>query len=248
MSNPTIPIIKPIEIQTIGVIESCFRDRFGTPRQSGLIKASTAKLILNKSLQPESSLQGLSDYSHLWVIFHFHLNTNLQFHPKVHPPRLGGQSIGLFATRSPHRPNPIGLSLCKIEEIRNNEIFLSGIDFVDGTPVLDIKPYLPEVEALTEAKGGWTDHLVAAPVEVRFSEQAAMDLYLWSKRYPREQIMLENLVRQTIVCDPRPNLYKGYEGEQSKYRNTHAVRLYEGDVHFQFLSATEVEVFQIKIE
>ncbi|KAI4376797.1 hypothetical protein MLD38_014515 [Melastoma candidum] len=137
----------------IGVVKSCFSMRNGTPRQPLLVPLARARLIFNASRVPPASLEGIEDYSHCWIIYVFHLNTDLEKlwkHPsrsklkaKVRVPRLGGDRIGVFSTRSPHRPCPIGLTVAKVEEVRGHQLLLSGVDLVDGTPVLDIKPYLP---------------------------------------------------------------------------------------------------------
>lgn len=232
-----------ISFEPIGKIVSCYPDKFGTPRQPGLVKSSTAVIQLDKKWQPEASLAGLEGFSHLWVLFHFHLNNSDRFHAKVHPPRMGGKPIGVFATRSPHRPNPIGLSLVKIERITSEGIEISGVDLVDGTPVLDIKPYLPEVEALTEAKSGWTQKTENLEIEVHFSEEQEQFVKNWSNAIGKPE--LKNLIQETLKLDPRPVVYRGFEGQESPYRQSHAVRLFDGDVHFQFLSEKSIEILKI---
>eukprot|EP00743_Colponemidia_sp_Colp-15_P008719 GILK01009495.1.p1 GENE.GILK01009495.1~~GILK01009495.1.p1 ORF type:complete len:357 (+),score=37.46 GILK01009495.1:43-1071(+) len=138
----------------IGLMESCFKDRRGTPRQGLLASKVRGRLRIRANLNPAASLDGLSGFSHVWVIFVFHENTNVvkgmseapgksPVKAKVEPPRMGGMRIGLFATRTPHRPNPIGLSLARLDKVEGDTLWLSGIDLVDGTPVLDIKPYTP---------------------------------------------------------------------------------------------------------
>ena len=213
------------QVNFIGFVNSCYIDKFGTPRQPGLAPDSKAFLRINPEWQPEDSLQGMSGFSHLWVLFWFHKsNENSRFHAKVFPPRMEGDKIGVFSTRSPHRPNPIGLSLVKIEGIEKNGVWVSGIDLIDGTPILDIKPYLPYAEALPEAKGGWTENKSkAASVEIEFL--CGEKLEKWKRHRPE----IEALIIQTLSLDPRPQVYKGYEGEVSPYRSQHAVRLYEGD-------------------
>jgi tRNA (adenine37-N6)-methyltransferase len=226
----------------IGYVESCFIDKFGTPRQPGLAPDSKAFLRLNPEWQPEESLQGLEGFSHLWVLFWFHKNNqNTRFHAKVFPPRMEGEKVGVFSTRSPHRPNPIGLSLVKIEKIEKSGVWVSGIDLIEGTPILDIKPYLPYAEAKPEAQGGWTSEKVQSPaIEVHFS--CPEKLEKWLAKRPE----IKALIVQTLSLDPRPNVYKGYEGEESPYRSKHAVRLYEGDVHFEFQTPTQINVFDIR--
>ncbi|KAF4348511.1 hypothetical protein CsatB_013614 [Cannabis sativa] len=137
----------------IGTIQSCFSTRNGTPRQPLLVPLARACLVFDSSIVPPASLVGLGGYSHCWIIYVFHLNTNMEklwkhpskarFKAKVRVPRLKGGKMGVFATRSPHRPCPIGLTVAKIEAVQEHMMLLSGADLVDGTPVLDVKPYLP---------------------------------------------------------------------------------------------------------
>lgn len=224
----------------IGFAKSCFIDKFGTPRQPGLVKDSRAFIEILPEFQPQDSLQGLEQFSHIWVSFLFHKNSaSTKFHAKVHPPRLEGEKVGVFATRSPHRPNPLGLSLVRIESIQPNGLWVSGVDFIDGSPILDIKPYLPYVESLPEAKGAWaqTAPLVAFEVRITCLEK----IENWKKQRPE----IESLIRQILQYDPRPEVYKGYEGESSPYREKHAMRLYEGDLKFHYPSPQVVEVFDI---
>lgn len=231
-------------MEPIGYIESCYKDKFGTPRQPGLVAKSWARLKIRGDLQPEQALEGLEGFSHIWLIWIFHQNKVARYHAKVHPPRLEGESIGLFATRTPHRPNPIGLSLVELVKVEKDCVIVAGADLVDGTPVLDIKPYLPDVESVPSAKTGWTGEVKKAAIEVRFSAEAEVLLRRWDERFPERH--LRDLIVDTLRLDPRPVLYRGYESTESPYRETHAVRLYEGDVHFRFSSPAEVEVFDIR--
>ncbi|GBN04992.1 tRNA (adenine(37)-N6)-methyltransferase [Araneus ventricosus] len=130
----------------IGFISSCFKTKNGIPRQPALCPAAKGTLTIEKSIfsNPEHSLIGLNEFSHIWILFVFHENgSRTAVKAKVHPPRLNGASVGVFSTRSPHRPCAIGLSLTKLDKIEGSTLFLSGIDLLDGTPVLDIKPYIP---------------------------------------------------------------------------------------------------------
>jgi len=230
-------------VEPIGIIESCFKDKFGTPRQPGLVKKSWARLRLRGDLQPEESLQGLEGFSHVWLIWLFHQNKVARFHSKVHPPRLGGQSMGLFATRTPHRPNPIGLSLVELVAVEKDGIVVAGADLVDGTPILDIKPYLPEVEAIPTARSGWPQDAKSIEIRVEFSAKAEALLQNWQNQHPDKA--LREIIVDTLKLDPRPVVYRGFEEETSPYRSEHAVRLFNGDVHFKFVSAHLVTVFDI---
>lgn len=146
----------------IGIIESCFWTRNGTPRQPLLVTHARACLILNSGGIPQATLEGLVEYSHCWILYVFHKNTDLprlweqqghtNFKAKVRVPRLQGGKMGVLATRSPHRPCPIGISVAKVEAVHGRMLLLSGVDLVDGTPVLDIKPYLPYCDNVQGAK------------------------------------------------------------------------------------------------
>jgi len=147
---------QPYTFEPIGYLKSCFQARNGTPRQAGLAPSAQATLELCSSHlnNPEFSLEGLEGFSHVWLIFVFHLDRHAQqalgtepseamVKSKISPPRLGGEKLGLFATRSPHRPVPVGLSLVKLESIDGGTLRFEGVDLVDGTPVLDVKPFIP---------------------------------------------------------------------------------------------------------
>ncbi|KAG8196857.1 hypothetical protein JTE90_027569 [Oedothorax gibbosus] len=130
----------------IGHIKSCFNHKNGIPRQPSLCPTAKGTLTIQKSVftNPEHSLIGLEEFSHIWILFLFHENgdrSNVK--AKIHPPRLNGASVGVFSTRSPHRPSAIGLSLIKLDRIEGSTLHLSGLDLLNGTPVLDIKPYIP---------------------------------------------------------------------------------------------------------
>lgn len=227
-------------MEPIGYIESCYKDKFATPRQAGLVGESRAQLKIRRDLQPEQALQGLENFSHLWLIFLFHKNEVSRYHAKVHPPRLGGKSIGLFATRTPHRPNPIGLSLVQILRIEKDTIHLGGVDLIEGTPILDVKPYLKEIECLPEALSGWTDSAEKPDWQVQFTQQALLTLDIWKQELPLVDV--EGLITSTLKLDPRPLVYRGYEGEASPYRENHVCRLYNRDVHFRYLDRQNIEV------
>lgn len=239
------------EIQAIGVVDSCYPDKFGTPRQPGLVAQSQARIRFRADIQAELALQGLENYSHVWLVFWFHLNQNARYHAKVHPPRLGGETMGLFATRSPHRPNPIGLSLVEIEKIENDILHVRGVDLVQGTPILDIKPYLPSVESKPSAKEGWVAPLQDVNITIEWSPEAWRQFESWWKTSKNSfvrgltQAQLQDLVQQTLSLDPRPVVYRGYEASESPYRSDHAIRIHDGDIHFRFLTPATIEVFKI---
>nr|XP_042127075.1 tRNA (adenine(37)-N6)-methyltransferase isoform X1 [Peromyscus maniculatus bairdii] len=135
--------------EPIGYLESCFTAKNGTPRQPSICSHSRACLKIRKSIfnNPEHSLMGLEQFSHVWILFVFHKNGHLNYKAKVQPPRLNGAKTGVFSTRSPHRPNAIGLTLARLEKVEGGAVYLSGIDMIHGTPVLDIKPYIADYDS-----------------------------------------------------------------------------------------------------
>lgn len=184
-------------VKPIGILESCFQEKFATPRQPGLVKDAYSKLKIFSEFTPEHSLEGLKGFSHIWLLSWMHLCTNKSFHPKIHPPRLKGAKIGVFSTRSPHRPNPIALSVAKIDRIENDTIYLSGLDLVNGTPILDIKPYLKICDYIPEAKCGWVEENEFPQLKVKFSEQALKELAAC------DNPNLKSLIEETLSSDPR---------------------------------------------
>lgn len=137
-----------VTFKPIGIVRSDFPEKRAVPRQPSLCSKLSGYIELSKDVfnNPEHSLDRLSDFSHLWIIYHFHKNES-HAKAKVAPPRLGGERVGIFSTRSPHRPCPIGLSLVEIDRIDACRIHFHGTDMVDGTPVLDVKPYIPRYDS-----------------------------------------------------------------------------------------------------
>jgi tRNA-Thr(GGU) m(6)t(6)A37 methyltransferase TsaA len=188
-------------LRVIGTLRSCFREKFGTPRQPYLAPAATATLRVSAEHTPAQSLAGLERFSHVWLVSYFHLNTNKRFLPKVHPPRLKGRAVGLFASRSPHRPNPIGLSLARLVGVEGDTLHLSGIDLVDGTPILDVKPYIPESDSVPDASSGWTADAPFTTLEVAFTARALSDIAAAEKRL--KAAGLKRLLTQILSQDIR---------------------------------------------
>ncbi len=186
-------------LRVIGTLRSCFREKFGTPRQARIARSSSASLRLRREFIPKHSLRGLEGFSHVWLISHFHLNTNKTYRPTVHPPRLRGKTMGLFATRSPHRPSPLGLTLAKLERIEGDTLRLSGIDLVDGTPILDIKPYLPNGDSAPGASAGWAGRKAFPRLKVAIPAPMKRRIALLEDSRPG----LERLLREVLREDPR---------------------------------------------
>lgn len=197
--------IQEFSFSTIGIVHSCYRQKFGIPRQPGLVTQATARIELLPPFNRLDTLEGLESFSHIWVHFIFHACLQDSWKAKVRPPRLGGKvKMGVFATRATHRPNPIGLSVVKLGNIYQDEkkvfIELHGADLLDGTPVIDIKPYLPYVDSITDAKGGFAP-ISTVTKKVFFSTQAEEECTAYQKKTGRE---IRILIEQIVAQDPRP--------------------------------------------
>lgn len=188
-------------IKPIAHIHSDFPSKFGIPRQSGIASALKAKIIFEPQYRDANAVRGLEGFSHIWIIWQFSKVVGKEWSPTVKPPRLGGNTrVGVFATRSPFRPNNLGLSCVKLENIEYSKeegpiLYVSGADLLDGTPIYDIKPYLPYVDCQTEATDGFAKENKDYKLEVNFPEE-------WLKVVPEEK--REGLI-QVLSQDPRPS-------------------------------------------
>ena len=230
------------QFQPIGIIHSCYKEKFGIPRQSGLVTAAEATLELYAPYDCREALVELEGFSHIWVVFVFHQTKRQDWKPTVRPPRLGGnQRIGVFASRSPFRPNPIGLSAVMLEGIDctggHCQLRLRGADLLDGTPVLDIKPYLPYADAVPGARAGYAALAPDSGLTVRFNEMAAQQCAaLEQSGFPG----LQQLIEQMLQADPRPAYWVG--SEEQKY---FGMRVHDFDVQWS-ATGQVIEVLDIK--
>lgn len=223
-------LLSAFSFEPIGVVESPYKEKFGTPRQPGLVAESRGSIVLRDDLNPDA-FEGLADFSHVWVVFVFHENQSVRegrktVKTKVHPPRLEGKSVGVFATRSPHRPNPIGLSLVKIEKIEGRRLYILGLDLIDGTPVLDLKPYLPTVEAPAGAYEGWSGPLSSKSVTVEWTPEATAAI---------SEADLRLAIEKILELDPRPVSYRGTPENPDPYTALYGFRFQDWNIVFQML-------------
>lgn len=206
-----------IPMQPIGFIHSCFPEKFGIPRQAGLVTEASATLELVSPYDTPEAFRGLEGFSHVWLVFIFHAHLGNGWKPTVRPPRLGGNKrLGVFATRSPFRPNPIGLSAVALDHIATDKghtiLHLRGVDLLDGTPILDIKPYVPYADALPDARGGFAAERPDHTLQVEFAPQA-LDYCLAQQRAGYPQLL--QLIRQILENDPRPAYHTTRPGTHS---------------------------------
>lgn len=225
----------------IGVIRSPYKEKFAVPRQPGLVKSGGGELHLIAPYNQADAVRGLEAFSHLWLLFVFHQTMEGGWRPTVRPPRLGGNArMGVFATRSTFRPNPIGMSLVELKGIRcqGEQVILDlgSLDLVDGTPVVDIKPYLPFAEALPDAKASYAQQAPQATMPVNFTPELAERLPQLEKRYPH----LRQFIVEVLAQDPRP-AYRQQEDAGKEY----AVWLLDFNVRWRVTEAG-FEVFALE--
>lgn len=219
-------------VQVIGYIRSCYGEKFGAPRQPGLVPSARGMIVLEPPFHNPQAFAELQQFSHIWVLFIFHQAMRDTWTPTVRPPRLGGNKrIGVFASRSPFRPNHIGMSPLRLERIEflehSTRLHVTGLDLVDGTPVIDIKPYIPYVDSIQDARGGYADQAPPVSLRVEFCEEAQAACSALESDYPE----LELLIRETLGADPRP-AYLGQAKEQEETREF-GVKLYDLNIRWR---------------
>ena len=190
-----------MEIKPVAYIKTDFKEKFGIPRQSGRVKSLLATIVFEKEFRNPDAIREIEGFSHLWLIFDFSLAHKDAPSLTVRPPRLGGnRQVGVFASRSPFRPNYLGLSSVKLERVEKTDkyghvLIVSGADLLDGTPIYDIKPYLPSSDCHNDAVGGYADDFTDYKLKVKISE-GALD------NFPKDKL---NALLDCLAEDPRPS-------------------------------------------
>ncbi len=193
--------MEDFKIKPIGYIQSDFNEKFGIPRQSGRAPSLKARVIFNPEYRNDDALRGIEGFSHLWILFDFSLAHKDEYTPLVRPPRLGGnKKVGVFASRSPFRPNHIGLSSVKLLGLEKTDKFgtvliVGGADLLDGTPIYDVKPYLPFTDSHPDAIGGYADDEKDYKLEVIIPDNLSDIL-------PKEKL---SALKECLADDPRPS-------------------------------------------
>ena len=223
-------------VSPVGILRSCFKEKFAIPRQPQLAPAARGVLELLPPFDGGEAVAGLEQVSHVWLLFLFHQALEDTPRLKVRPPRLGGnQTLGVFASRATHRPNGIGQSVVKLDKVEAGRLWLSGIDLLDGTPVLDIKPYVPYADCQLDARNG----IAAAPPElisVEWTPEALAQARLEGERLGEPLVAL---VEQCLSQDPRP----AYQKPQPERR--YGARLWDVDVRWHYPEAGRIRVLEI---
>lgn len=223
-------------VNPIGFMRSCFKEKFAIPRQPQLAPAARGVLELVAPFDRAEAVQGLEQVSHVWLLFLFHQALEEKPRLKVRPPRLGGNaSLGVFASRATHRPNGIGQSVVKLECVEPGRLWLSGIDLLDGTPVLDIKPYVPYADSVADARNAIAD---SAPQQVAVSWD---DTALQQARQHALRLNepLVALIEQCLAQDPRP----AYQQPQPQRR--YGVRLWDVQVRWHYPTPEQIHVVEV---
>jgi len=202
-------------ISAVGHIQSPYKQKFAIPRQPRLVPEAKAKLIFTPDFNREEFVRGIDEFTHIWLLFRFHETADKGYSAMVRPPRLGGnERKGVFATRATFRPNAIGMSAVKLEgiEYKNGQLslLLAGIDLLDGTPIIDIKPYLPYSDAMLDASAGFADTRPETQMSVEFTPEVTLFIEQQTQ-YPDLLNFISNVLKQ----DPRPAYKKQKDGEQS---------------------------------
>ncbi|SEL45766.1 tRNA-Thr(GGU) m(6)t(6)A37 methyltransferase TsaA [Colwellia chukchiensis] len=238
-----------VNLSVIGKVDSPYKEKFAIPRQPGLVTAAKGQLRLTGSANHADAVRGLAQFSHLWLLFIFHGTQAQGWQPLVRPPRLGGnKKLGVFATRSTFRPSPIGMSVVKLDDIelrpcadQHSQVILhiSELDLLDGTPVVDIKPYVPYADMITTAKAGFAQKPPLQTLNVLYSHKAQLTLTRMQADYPQ----LQTLITEVLSQDPRP-AYKQQKLDDKRY----GMRLYDVNISFQLTDMATVTVLAIEQE
>ncbi|TMP06215.1 tRNA (N6-threonylcarbamoyladenosine(37)-N6)-methyltransferase TrmO [Pseudoalteromonas sp. S3178] len=215
-------------ISAIGHIQSPYKQKFAIPRQPRLVPEAKAKLVFTADFNREEFVRGIDEFTHIWLLFRFHETADKGYSAMVRPPRLGGnERKGVFATRATFRPNAIGMSAVKLEgiEYKNGQLslLLAGIDLLDGTPIIDIKPYLPYSDAMHDASAGFADTRPETQMSVEFTPEVTSFIEQQTQ-YPDLLNFISNVLKQ----DPRPAYKKQKDGEQS-----YGMTLYNYNIRWQ---------------
>ena len=238
MTQPTT-----FDFSAIGVVHSPYKEKFAIPRQPGLVDAAKGSIELDGACNHPDLVRGLESCSHIWVLFVFHGTQDCGWKPLVRPPRLGGnKKVGVLATRTTFRPNPIGMSVVKLDSIewKDNALTLqiSGLDLLDKTPVIDIKPYIPYSDSISTAQCDIASSAPVSNIQVQFEDSIEQILKKWLKKYPS----LKQLIEQILVQDPRP-AYKQKQNDNNEY----GMSIHEFNIRWRLVAPETISVFAFEL-
>ena len=223
-----------INLEAIGTIRTPYKEKFAVPRQPSLVRHAKGFIELHAPYDDINCLRGIEQFSHLWLSFVFHQNLDQGWRPLVRPPRLGGnEKVGVFASRSTFRPNGLGMSVVKLEQVStrngNPVVVVSGMDLVDGTPIVDIRPYLPYADAVTDASGGFADNAPQSGLTTEFADSLIQTVAHICRAIPE----FKDVVVDVLNLDPRPAYKTGEDTER-----VYGVHLYHYNIRWVVRRAT----------
>ncbi|VVN04781.1 tRNA (adenine(37)-N6)-methyltransferase [Pseudomonas fluorescens] len=226
-------------VAPVGIVRSCFKEKFAIPRQPQLAPAARGVLALLPPFDQGDAVAGLEQVSHVWLLFLFHQALEDKPRLKVRPPRLGGnKSMGVFATRATHRPNGIGQSVVRLEGVEPGRLLLSGIDLLDGTPVLDIKPYVPYADCVSDAINLMAS-AAPAPISVAWADAALLQAREHALRLGEP---LVELIEQCLAQDPRP-AYQVPPPER-----VYGVKFWDVQVRWHYPQLDRIQVLEVTLD
>lgn len=233
--------VQSFKFDAIGVVESPYQEKFAIPRQPNLVSAAKGRIILTGLANNSELVRDIEQFSHLWILFVFHGTQDQGWKPLVRPPRLGGNvKTGVLATRSTFRPNPIGMSVVKLDNVVSNKqqtiLHISGLDLLNGTPIVDIKPYVPYSDAITDANAGFAQEQPDTSLTVIFSEQMQADLI----KYEQDDCDLALLIEQVLKQDPRPAYKRGRADDK-----VYGMSLYNLNIQWQVIALDTILVLSM---
>ena len=226
-------------VSPVGIVRSCFKEKFAIPRQPQLAPAARGVLELLPPFDQGDAVAGLEQVSHVWLLFLFHQALEDKPRLKVRPPRLGGnKSMGVFATRATHRPNGIGQSVVRLEGVEPGRLLLSGIDLLDGTPVLDIKPYVPYADSIAEASNLMASEAPAA-IAVSWDDSALLQAGEHALRLGEPLVAL---IEQCLAQDPRPAY------QVPPVERVYGVKFWDVQVRWHYPQLDQIRVLEVTLD
>jgi len=237
--------IEHFEFESIATIDSPYKEKFAIPRQPNLVSAAKGRVLLTGDANNPELIRDIEQFSHLWLLFVFNATQEQGWKPLVRPPRLGGnKKTGVLASRSTFRPNPIGMSVVKldgVEQLSNKGkqqtiLHISGLDLLHGTPIIDIKPYVPYSDAVTHASAGFAQKEPDNNMTINFTDQAQTDLAQYQDKYHELALFIE----QVLAQDPRP-AYKQSKTDDKIY----GMSLYDLNIQWQMKDSAHINVIKI---
>ena len=232
--------LQSYSLKPIGIVHSCFKEKFAIPRQPALAPAAKGEIEFYPPYNDPMAIEGLEEVSHLWLSFIFHqaMPKDDKVRLRVRPPRLGGnKKIGVFATRATHRPNPLGLSVVKLDGIKNGRLQISGLDLLDGTPIIDIKPYVPYADSLPAAHNAIANDSPELSL-VEFSSAALASAGKHSERLAQP---VKELIEQMLAQDPKP----AYQKPDSE--RIYGVKIWDLEVKWHYVAEDHLMISSVSL-